>query len=163
MIHTFTDPRGHTQTQIHTLTHRKVSRKQSLGFKSSPSPPASLTRAGTSEQGSACRVGPLRSGRSLKEACGGEGFSGRGSALLEVLDSNGKAFSLPRRAAEWLSFIFYYLSHHNGKTVSKKHVTGIFPGRESLNNYNPIPDEEDACGICLKLSSDTLCMKLKLQ
>lgn len=49
-----------------------------------------------------------------------------------------------RSRAEQLSFIFFYLSHHNGKTVSKKHVTGIFPGKEGLNNCNPIPEEEDA-------------------
>lgn len=42
----------------------------------------------------------LQSGQSLEEACGGEGFTGRGSALLEGLDINGKAFSVPRRAAE---------------------------------------------------------------
>ena len=36
----------------------------------------------------------LRSGRSLEEACGGEEFTGKGSALLEVLDINGKAFSV---------------------------------------------------------------------
>lgn len=81
----------------------------------------------------------------MKEACGREWFSGRGSALLEVLDINGKAFSLPRRAAKWLSFIFDYLSHHNGKTMSKKHVTGIFPGRHSLNSCNLTPEGENAC------------------
>lgn len=133
-----------THTNTNTHIHRKVSWKQLLGFKSSLSPPTSLTRAGTSEQGSACRVGPERSGWALKEACGREGFSGRGSALLEVLDIIGKAFSLPCSAAEQLSFIFLYLSHHNGKTVSKTHVTGIFPGKEGLNNCNQIPEEEDA-------------------
>lgn len=93
-----------THTNTNTHIRRKVSWKQLLGFKSSLSPPTSLTRAGTSEQGSACQVGPEQSGHPLKEAYGREGFSGRGSALLEVLDIIGKTFSLPCSKAA-----FFYL------------------------------------------------------
>ncbi len=137
---TWTQTQTHTHTHTHTHT-QKGCRKQLLGFKSSPAPPASLTRAGTSEQGSACR------GRTVAEWPVFEGglwlgrVSGRGSALLEVLDTSGKAFSLPRSEAEWLSFIFLSLSHQNGKIMSKKHVTGIFPGRDSINSRNPTPED----------------------
>lgn len=64
----------------------------------------------------------------MKEACGREGFSGRGSALLEVFDINGKAFSATR---EWLSFYFPSWWDKDWKIMSKKHVTGIFPGKKS--------------------------------
>ena len=119
MIHTFTDPRGHTHTHSHTHTQRLAEDNCQGSSPARLHPPLS-PREGTSEQGSECRVGPLRSGRSLKEACGREGFSGRGNALLEVLNINGKAFSLPCRAAERLSFIFHYLSRHKRKDNVKE-------------------------------------------
>ncbi|TNN76872.1 hypothetical protein EYF80_012925 [Liparis tanakae] len=53
----------------------------------------------TAEEGRNIGAGvgmPGRSGQSLKDACGGEW--GKGSALLEVLDINGKAFLLPHWA-----------------------------------------------------------------
>lgn len=91
----------------------------------------------------------LRSGRSLEEACGGEEFTGRGSALLEVLDINGKAFSVPHRAAEEPTFISLFLSHHRGKTMSKKHVAGIFSGKDRVNICNPIPIGGGVCDYVL--------------
>lgn len=81
----------------------------------------------------------LRGVGSLEEAWDREGFTGRGSALLEVLDINGKAVSVPCRTAEYLSFIFLLLSTHKGKTMSKKHAPGIFPGRDSLQYYYSSP------------------------
>lgn len=94
-----------TWTHIHTHTERLAENNCSGSSPARLRPPLSPGREHRS-RGRHAGVGPLRSGRSLKEACGREGFSGRGSALLEVLDINGKAFSLPRRAAEWL---FLYL------------------------------------------------------
>lgn len=80
---------SHLQTYVDTDT-RKVRWRQLAG--SNPAllhPP--LTREGTSEQGSVCWVGPLWTGRSLKEACGREGLLGRGSALVEVSEISWKA------------------------------------------------------------------------
>lgn len=141
----FTFLQTHVDTHTNTNTHTHVERlpeNNCLG--SVPAqlhPPLSPGREHRG-RGRHAGVGPSRSGRSLKEAGDREGFSGRGSALLEVLDTNGKAFSLPCRVAEWLSFIFLYVSH-NRKTMSKKHVARIFPGRGSRNNCNPVPEEED--------------------
>lgn len=42
----------------------------------------------------------LRGVGSLEEVWDREGFTGRGSALLEVLDINGKAVSVPCRTTE---------------------------------------------------------------
>lgn len=51
----------------------------------------------------------------------GEGLTGRGSALLEGLDINGKCFPVPHRAAGWLSMIFLFLLYHKGKTMSEEY------------------------------------------
>lgn len=93
--HEFTYPWG--LTQIHT--HRKLAENNCLGLKSSLVPPASLTGVRRSEQGLVCR-GKQAEWLVLEEACGRDGFTERGGALLEVLDVSGKAFSAPWRAAE---------------------------------------------------------------
>lgn len=147
-----------THTNTNTHIHRKVSWKQLLGFKSSLSPPASLTRAGTSEQGSACRVGPERSGRPLKEACGREGFSGRGSALLEVLDIIGKAFSLPRSAAEQsrAAFLYLFLLIPSQRKDSVKETCN----RNISRKGGPKQLQSNPWrGRCLKQSNNTMCIK----
>lgn len=82
----------HAHTKTHSKAQRQLRRRQLPELKSSPAPPASLTTVEMQEQGSACRGGLLLRSWSLKEACGKEGFSGRGSALLEVLDISGKPF-----------------------------------------------------------------------
>lgn len=154
MFHTFTDPRGHTQ--IHT--HRKVSRKQLLGFKSSSVPPASLTRVGTLEQGSACR------GRRVAEwsVFGGGLWRGR-------VYGKGKC-SAGRFGYQWKGFLcatqgsrlaFLYLPllippqrKGNVKETCTRNISR--KGQSKQLQSNPWR------GRCLKPSSETRCIKLKL-
>lgn len=65
-------------------------------------------------------------------------FTGRGSALLEVWDINGNAFSVQQQAAEELFFIFLDLSHPQRKgSVKETHTRNISRkgGPEQLQSY----------------------------
>lgn len=105
----------------------KVSSKQLLRFKSTLIPPSSLSRV--REQWSR---GQRAAGESLAQGpafWGGlwwKRFPGRGSALLDVGDFNGNAFSVQQQAAEELFFIFLFLSPPQGKDgVKETHTRNI--------------------------------------
>lgn len=140
------------QWQAHTQTHSEVNSRQLAKFKSNPAPPASLS-PGREHQSKGRHAGSdWRAMTGLwRRHVAGKGFWERGSAPLQVLGVNGKAFSAMH--GSWVAFLLLSVlsPHHSGKTMSKKQGTGIFPGSDNRKKYYP---RRSPCGLCFKISNE---------